>query len=106
MRAVSHHFPYCNEADIAYCGHRRQDDEVGSGAPTCAVCAADVEAEDRLDADVAEVPLPLAADEAAALDPVLNAGVPAPVVVAVRVVYTAYFPPEARLFTGRRAVRR
>ena len=41
------------------------------------------------------------------IDPaVLNAGVPAPVVVAVRVVYTAYFPPEARLFTGRRAVRR
>jgi len=107
VRAVSHYFPYCNEADIAYCGHRRQDGEAGSGAPTCAVCAADVEAEDRLDAEVAELPLPLDADEVAALDPVLNAGAPTGVAVAARAVYAAYFPPEARLFAGRRrAVRR
>ena len=52
------------------------------------------------------MPLPLDADEAAALDPVLNAGVPESIAVAVRVVYACSFPPEVRLFAGRRAVRR
>ena len=106
LKRVSHHFPYCNEADIAYCGHRREDDEVGIGAPTCAFCAAEVDAEDRLDAEIAEMPLPLDAEEARELDPALNTGLPASVVEAARVVYACYFPAEARLFASRRAVRR
>ena len=56
LQRVSHHFPYVNEADIAFCGHRRQDGEVGSGAPGCPVCLEELETLDRLDLE-AEMPL-------------------------------------------------
>ena len=98
-----HHFPWNEPDELACCGHRRGDGESGSGALTCPTCAAHLEAEELFD----ETPGALEAAGAAVVDPVLNAGVPAPAADAVRVVYALYFPPEARLFARRRrAVRR
>lgn len=66
LKPVSHHFPAETDHEVAYCGHRRADDERGSGAPTCPTCADHVDAEDRLDDEIANMPLPLDADEARA----------------------------------------
>ena len=56
LQRVSHHFPYLNEADVAFCGHRRQDGEVGSATPGCPACLEELEVLDRLDLE-AEMPL-------------------------------------------------
>jgi len=77
LKPVSHHFPWDEAEDVAFCGRRQQDGDVHSPSPTCPICRARLEAEDALDDAIAQTPLPLDADEAAAiLDPVLNAGVP------------------------------
>jgi hypothetical protein len=75
---VTHYFPW-DESDagdeIAYCGRRMTAADRHSPAPTCATCAATL---DAVEAAFAETPLPLDADEARTeLDPVLNAGTPA-----------------------------
>jgi hypothetical protein len=72
LHAVSHYFP--TDSAEAACGRYA---DVASGTPTCPRCAAIVADEDALDAQIADTPLPLDADEAATeLDPVLNAGLP------------------------------
>lgn len=71
---LTHYAPWdAPDADVAYCGHRMTDADVHSAAPTCAACAAKLDAEEAL---VEFAQLPLDADEAAReLDPLLNAGV-------------------------------
>jgi len=66
LQPVSHYFPPEDRDDLAYCGHRRADDERGSGAPTCPTCADTLDAEDRFDDEVAQMPMPLDAEEAEA----------------------------------------
>ena len=75
-QTVTHYFPWDNTDDLAYCGHRMRAADVHSPQPTCPACAARQAAEEGA---IDETALPLDADEARTeLDPVLNAGVPAP----------------------------
>ncbi len=73
---TTHYAPWdADDADVAYCGHRMTDADVHSPAPSCAACAAKLDAEDALAALVELAALPLDADEAAReLNPILNAG--------------------------------
>jgi hypothetical protein len=79
-QTVTHYFPW-DDSDagddrdpIAYCGHRVTAADAHATQPTCAVCAATL---DALEAAFEATPLPLDADEARTqLDPVLNAGAP------------------------------
>jgi hypothetical protein len=105
-QTVTHYFPWTESDDVAYCGHRMSAADVHSPAPTCLTCAVRQAAEEQA---IADTPEPLDADEARTeLDPVLNAGVPEPTPAAalfdwaVDLVRASYFPPEARLFAGRR----
>jgi hypothetical protein len=77
---VTHYAPHDAEpADFAYCGVYVNDAQYHSATPTCPTCAATLAAEEAIDAAVEAMPWPLDADEAnAVLDPVLNAGLPAP----------------------------
>lgn len=70
---MTHYFPWNDSDDVAYCGHQMTDADTHSPQPTCPACAARLDAEDAV---YAETPLPLDADEARDLDPLLNAGRP------------------------------
>lgn len=73
-QTITHYCPWDESDDTAYCGRVFTATDTHSLTPTCAACAARLDAED---AAFADVPLPLDADEAPELDPLLNAGVPA-----------------------------
>jgi hypothetical protein len=79
-QTVTHYFPWDDSGDddrdpIAYCGHRVTAADAHATQPTCAVCAATL---DAVEAAFEALPVPLDADEARTqLDPVLNAGAPA-----------------------------
>lgn len=75
---ITHYAPHdAVPADFAYCGVYVSDARYHSAQPTCPRCAAQLAAEEAIDAAVDEEPWPLDADEARmALDPLLNAGLP------------------------------
>jgi hypothetical protein len=76
---LTHYAPHDQPHDFAYCGVYLSDAKYHSPQPTCPTCAAKLAAEAAIDAAVEETPWPLDADEAAIeLDPLLNAGLPAP----------------------------
>jgi hypothetical protein len=113
---VTHYAPWDAAEDFAYCGLYLNDDpRYHSPQPTCPVCAAKLAAECAIDEAIETTAWPLDADEAnAVLDPVLNAGVPETPTksplgedlfqlgVTLNRIYANHFPPEARLFAGRR----
>jgi hypothetical protein len=75
QQTITHYFPWDESDDrdpIAYCGHRVTAADAHATQPTCAVCAATL---DAVEAAFEALPVPLDADEARTeLDPVLNAG--------------------------------
>jgi hypothetical protein len=74
---TTHYAPWdADDADVAYCGHTMTAADVHSPAPSCAACAAKLDAEEALAALVElTAAVPLDADEAARdLNPILNAG--------------------------------
>jgi hypothetical protein len=112
---ITHYAPWDASDDFAYCGVYVSHPDYHSPAPSCPTCAAKLAAECAIDEAIETAPWPLDADEASAvLDPVLNAGVPetsakSPVGeelfnlgVTLNRIYANHFPPEARLFAGRR----
>lgn len=70
---TTHYCPWDHSDTFAICGHVMTEADTHSPAPTCPACAVRLEAED---AAFAAQPLPLDAEEARDLDPLLNAGIP------------------------------
>lgn len=102
------HYTLDDCSERAYCGHRMREADQHSPFPTCRACADALAAELAIDEAVDAMPWPLDADGAADLDPVLNAGVPAPapispfgaslvaLAVALNRTYVAQLPRRGR----------
>lgn len=96
----THYFPWDDPDDVATCGHRVTAADIHSPQPTCPACAV---ALDALDAAIEDAALPLDADEArTALDPLLNAGIPARPMSPFGAELFAYATALVRRQAGRR----
>ena len=75
-QTVTHYFPWDDSDEIAYCGHRMTEADTHSPQPTCLTCTVRQAAAEQA---IEDPQTPLDAEEARTeLDPVLNAGLPAP----------------------------